>query len=115
MNKLIEVNDDTFNSEVMNSELPVLVDFSAVWCGPCKQLAPTLEALAEEYSGKFKIAKVDVDNNNQVTQRYKIMHLPTLMVFKRAKCRRRLPDTATRLKYLILLISTFDWFTHLLI
>lgn len=57
MNKLIEVNDDTFNSEVMNSELPVLVDFSAVWCGPCKQLAPTLEALAEEYSGKFKIAK----------------------------------------------------------
>ena len=69
MNKLIEVNDDTFNSEVMNSELPVLVDFSAVWCGPCKQLAPTLEALAKEYSGKFKIAKVDVDNNNQVTQR----------------------------------------------
>ena len=77
MNKLIEVNDDTFNSEVMNSELPVHVDFSAVWCGPCKQLAPTLEALAKEYSGKFKIAKVDVDNNNQVTQRYKIMHLPT--------------------------------------
>lgn len=85
MNKLIEVNDDTFNSEVMNSELPVLVDFSAVWCGPCKQLAPTLEALAEEYSGKFKIAKVDVDSNNQVTQRYKIMHLPTLMVFKKGE------------------------------
>ena len=83
MNKLIEVNDDTFNSEVMNSELPVLVDFSAVWCGPCKQLAPTLEALAKEYSGKFKIAKVDVDKNNQVTQRYKIMNLPTLMVFKK--------------------------------
>ena len=85
MNKLIEVNDDTFNSEVMNSELPVLVDFSAVWCGPCKQLAPTLEALAEEYSGKFKIAKVDVDDNNQVTQRYKIMPLPTLMVFKKGE------------------------------
>ncbi len=85
MNKLIDVNDDTFNSEVMNSELPVLVDFSAVWCGPCKQLAPTLEALAEEYNGKFKIAKVDVDNNNQVTQRYNIMHLPTLMVFKKGE------------------------------
>ena len=69
-------------SEVINSSLPVLIDFGAHWCMPCKQLTPVLESLAKDFNGKVKIAKVNVDENTQLTRRYHIMHLPTLMIFK---------------------------------
>lgn len=82
MATVIEVNDDTFTSEVINSSLPVLIDFGAHWCMPCKQLTPVLESLAKDFNGKVKIAKVNVDENTQLTRRYHIMHLPTLMIFK---------------------------------
>ncbi len=76
------VTDDTFESEVLQSQSPVLVDYWAEWCGPCKAIAPTLEEVAKEYSGKLKIAKVNVDENQEIPRKYGIRGIPTLMLFK---------------------------------
>lgn len=76
------VTDSTFASEVLEADLPVLVDFWAEWCGPCKMLAPTLESVADELEGKVKIAKVNVDENNQTSNEYNIRGIPTLILFK---------------------------------
>ena len=76
------VTDDNFGAEVLQSEVPVLVDYWAEWCGPCKAIAPLLEELAKEYSGKLKIAKVNVDENQQLAKKYNIRAIPTLMLFK---------------------------------
>lgn len=84
-NKPVHVTDATFEQEVIHSELPVLVDFWAEWCGPCKMIAPTLEKLAAEYAGKVRIAKVDVDNNPGLAQAFRIMSIPTLMFIKEGK------------------------------
>ncbi len=78
----ITLTKDNFEQEVMNSDLPVLVDFWAVWCGPCQMLAPTVEQLAEEYAGKVKVGKVNVDEQPELAQRYGIMSIPTLILFK---------------------------------
>ena len=76
------VTDDTFEPEVLKSGLPVLVDYWAEWCGPCKAIAPVLEEVAKEYSGKLKVAKVDVDSNTEVPKKFNIRGIPTLMLFK---------------------------------
>jgi thioredoxin 1 len=76
------VTDDTFEAEVLQSQHPVLVDYWAEWCGPCKAIAPTLEEVAKEYSGKLKIAKVNVDENQAIPRKYGIRGIPTLMLFK---------------------------------
>ncbi len=76
------VTDDTFEPEVLKSSVPVLVDYWAEWCGPCKAIAPVLEEVAKEYSGKLKVAKVDVDANTEVPKKYNIRGIPTLMLFK---------------------------------
>jgi thioredoxin 1 len=76
------VNEDTFDAEVLKSELPVLVDFWAEWCGPCRMVAPIVEELAGEYDGRLKVAKVDVDDNQRLAMRYNIMSIPTLGVFR---------------------------------
>lgn len=76
------VTDATFEKEVLKSAEPVVVDFFAEWCGPCKAMAPALDAVAKEMAGKVKVVKLDVDQNPQVTQRYGIQAMPTLMVFK---------------------------------
>jgi thioredoxin 1 len=76
------VTDDTFEPEVVKSDLPVLVDYWAEWCGPCKAIAPVLEEIAKEYSGKLKVAKVDVDSNTEVPKKFNIRGIPTLMLFK---------------------------------
>ena len=78
----IVVGDDTFDQEVLKSDIPVLVDFWAEWCGPCKMIAPIVEELAEEYDGKVKFVNLDVDSNPLVATRFAIRSIPTLLVFK---------------------------------
>jgi thioredoxin 1 len=85
MVKPIEVTEQNFEAEVINSKIPTIVDFWAVWCGPCKVIAPYLEEIASEYSGKVKIAKVDVDNNQSIATKYGIRSIPTVMFFKNGK------------------------------
>lgn len=79
---VIEFTDSNFESEVLKSDIPVLVDFWAVWCGPCRAIAPVVEELARDYAGKVKIGKFNVDDNEQVPQKYQILSIPTLLVFK---------------------------------
>jgi len=79
---LIEFTDDNFDTEVLKSNLPVLVDFWAEWCGPCKMIAPIVEEIAGDYAGKVKVGKVNVDFNNQVAMQYGIRGIPALLVFK---------------------------------
>ena len=81
----ITLTEGNFEQEVLNSELPVMVDFFVVWCGPCKVLGPIVEELANEYQGKLKVGKVNVDENNQLAGRYGIMSIPTLKFFKGGK------------------------------
>ena len=76
------VSDATFKAEVLDSKEPVMVDFFAEWCGPCKAMAPALDQIASEMKGKVKIAKIDVDANPQITQKYGIQAMPTLLIFK---------------------------------
>ncbi|HUI30928.1 MAG TPA: thioredoxin [Candidatus Acidoferrales bacterium] len=79
--KPVVVNVQNFESEVVKSNLPVLVDFWAAWCGPCKMIAPVVEQLAAEYDGKLKVAKVDVDANQEIAMTFGIMSIPTLLIF----------------------------------
>ena len=79
--KVVEITDDNFETEVTNSATPVLVDFWAEWCGPCRMLAPTIEELADEYEGKIKIGKLDTDNNRDVAVKFGINAIPTVIVF----------------------------------
>jgi len=79
---VVHVTDATFDEEVLKSEIPVLVDYWAEWCGPCKMIAPVLEEVAEGYEGKVKVCKVDVDSNKEAAAKYGIRGIPTLMVFK---------------------------------
>ena len=78
---VIEFNDQNFDSEVLESKTPVLVDFWAVWCGPCKAIAPIIEEIANDFNGKVSVGKVDVDNNNQVAMKYGIRSIPSLLLF----------------------------------
>lgn len=79
---IIYVTDDSFEQDVLNSEQPVLVDYWAEWCGPCKMIAPILDEIADEYAGKLKIAKLNIDDNPATPPRYGIRGIPTLMIFK---------------------------------
>lgn len=82
MGQPVHVKEQDFETQVIRSEIPVLVDFWAEWCGPCRMIAPIVEDLASEYSGRLKVVKVDVDDNTAVAMRYNIMSIPTLGVFK---------------------------------
>jgi thioredoxin 1 len=90
---VLEVSDSNFDTEVLQSQVPVLVDFWAEWCGPCKMLAPTVEALAREYEGKVKVAKVNVDENIATASRFRIQGIPTLLLFKGGQVREQLVGT----------------------
>ncbi len=79
---IVHVTDETFEQEVLKSQDPVLVDYWAEWCGPCKMIAPVLEEVADEYAGKLKIAKLNIDDNAETPPKYGIRGIPTLMLFK---------------------------------
>lgn len=82
MSKPVQVNERIFDGEVLRSPLPVLADFWAAWCGPCRMIAPIVEELARDYEGRLKVAKIDVDENPGLASRYGIMSIPTLAIFK---------------------------------
>ncbi|PKL86175.1 MAG: thioredoxin [Ignavibacteriae bacterium HGW-Ignavibacteriae-1] len=82
MSNAIHVTDADFDSVVLKSDIPVLIDFWAAWCGPCKLIGPIVEELAGEYAGKFKICKLDVDNNQKTAFQYGIRSIPTILIFK---------------------------------
>jgi len=81
MSKLIKVEESNFETEVITSSEPVLVDFYADWCGPCRAVAPVVEELSEEYAGRLKVAKLDVDQNEALSMRYGVQSIPTLILF----------------------------------
>jgi len=85
--KPITITDENFENEVINSTKPVLIDFWATWCGPCRMIAPIVEELAGEFNGKVKIGKLDVDNNQQTSINYGVRSIPTLLIFKGGKVR----------------------------
>lgn len=82
MSKEVIVTDDNFENEVLKSTKPVLVDFWAAWCGPCRMLGPIVEEIANEYSDKVKVCKVNVDDNRNISAKYNIMSIPTVIIFK---------------------------------
>jgi thioredoxin 1 len=79
---VVELTDDNFENEVLKANQPVLVDFTATWCGPCKMLAPIVEKIADESVGKFKVGKLDIDDAPNVAKKYQIKGVPTILVFK---------------------------------
>ena len=85
MGSPLNVTDENFEEEVVNSDIPVLVDFWATWCGPCRMIAPSIEELAQEYEGRAKVVKVDVDHAQKTAQGFGIRSIPTLLIFKDGK------------------------------
>jgi len=90
MADIINVSEDTFETEVIASTIPVLVDFSAVWCGPCKMLDPIVKQLAGEWEGKVKVVKIDADQNPNILMQYSVLGIPTLLFFKDGELKERL-------------------------
>lgn len=82
---MLHLTDSTFNKEVLESDLPVLVDFWAPWCGPCKMIGPFIEEFAAEFDKKLKVGKINIDENSEIATKYGIMSIPTLMFFKKGK------------------------------
>jgi thioredoxin 1 len=96
MADVMKVTDDNFETEVVQSDIPVLVDFSATWCGPCKQLVPIVEDLAKEYAGRAKVVAVDVDQAQQTAMQFGIMSVPTLLLFKGGQTKGQMVGVQTK-------------------
>jgi len=94
--KIAEVGDQTFEAEVLNSGTPVLVDFWAAWCAPCRMLSPVVEAIAEKYEGKAKVVKLNVDENTATSSKYNIKGIPTLLLFKDGVIKEQIVGNTTK-------------------
>ena len=95
-NNLVEFTDQNFEEQVLKSDRPVLVDFWATWCAPCRMVAPTVEAVAQEYNGRAKVGKVNVDENMSVTSRYNIRGIPALLLFKNGAVQEQLVGATSK-------------------
>jgi len=104
MAEMLNVNEAPFESEVLKADRPVLVDFSAVWCGPCKMLDPIVKQLADEWQGQVKVVKIDADQSPGIVAQYGVMGIPTLMLFKGGEIKERLTGYKPKDK----LIKTFS-------
>ena len=102
---IVQVSDDTFESEVIQSSVPVLIDFWAPWCGPCRAIAPIVDQLADEYAGKLKIVKMNVDDNPRTPANYGVRGIPNLILFKNGKVEQQIVGAVPK-AHLVKAIST---------
>lgn len=98
---LLKLSNDNFTDEVLNSDIPVLVDFYADWCGPCKVLSPVIDELAEEYEDKIKIVKLNIDEANEIAVKYSVMSIPTLILFKDGEAATRLVGARSKKEIIV--------------
>jgi thioredoxin 1 len=108
MSEIIHISENTFQSEVLEASQPVLVDFTAIWCGPCKMLEPVVKELAVELDGKVKVVKLDVDNNANLAMHYQVMGVPTLMLFVDGEPTGRLTGFQPKGRIMKKLLSQFN-------
>jgi thioredoxin 1 len=94
--QILKLSDDIFDEEVIGADGPILVDFWAEWCGPCRQIAPVLDEVAAEQAGRLKIAKLNVDDNPRTTQRFQVMSIPTLILFDKGQARLRVTGAKSK-------------------
>ena len=107
-NNIVEVVDSAFDEEVMESEVPVLVDFWAPWCGPCRALSPVIEEISNDYEGSVKVGKVNVDENPQTTMKFRIRSIPTLIVFKNGEVAEQIVGAVPKSEIEKILNKTLD-------
>lgn len=98
MSAIVKATDQTFESEVLQSQAPVLVDFSAVWCGPCKKLEPIVDEIAVDYAARLKVVKVDVDHSPSTAARFGVLSVPTLMLFRGGQVREQFAGVLSKQK-----------------
>ena len=92
----MEINQQNFETEVINSDMPVVIDFWAAWCGPCRMIAPTIDELEKEYQGRAKVGKVDIDSNPELASKYGVMTIPTIAIFKNGEVAEQVAGLKTK-------------------